>query len=134
MNKPLIGEIWIVVLPIFCTDEKNNISISLQKRPCLVLDDGRGLIVEEDRRNYHVFKLTSQYDPYRRKEIKNWRKIGLKKKSFVRIELPIKIEEHQFVAKVADLPTDQLKEMYTELYKILNIQALEKIAKDNVKN
>ena len=41
--------------------------------------------------------------------------------------MPIKIEESQFERKVAELPIEQLKEMYTELYNILNIKVLEKI-------
>ena len=127
LERPNIGEIWIVTIPVVFKNDENELAISLQKRPCLILDDGRGLIVEEDNRNFHVFKLTTQKDPYKRKEIKDWKKIGLRKKSYVRIEMPIKIEESQFERKVAELPIEQLKEMYTELYNILNIKVLEKI-------
>lgn len=51
----------------------------------------------------------------------------IKKKSYVRIELPIKIEQAQFDRKVASLPTDQLLEMYSEVYNLINISALEKM-------
>ena len=88
-----IGDIWVVTIPILSYDENDEIDIKLQKRPCLILDDGRGLIVEDDQRNFHVLKLTTQDDPYKRKLIKNWKQIGLRKKSYVRIELPIKIEK-----------------------------------------
>lgn len=81
-----------------------------------------------DRRNYHVLKLTSQKDSYKRKEIKNWRELGLKMKSYIRIEMPIKIEEQQFDRKISTLPEKQLLEMYSEVYKILNIDALKKMA------
>ena len=67
LERPNIGEIWIVTIPVVFKNEENELAISLQKRPCLILDDGRGLIVEEDNRNFHVFKLTTQNDPYKRK-------------------------------------------------------------------
>lgn len=129
MNKPEIGEIWVVALPIMYYDENEDLNVKIQRRPFLVLDDGRGLIVEEDRRNYHGFKLTSQYDKYKRKAIKNWRQKGLKKKSYVRIEMPIKIEEDQFINKITELDSEELIEMYKELLKIINIDALQKIVK-----
>ena len=124
----VIGEIWVVTIPVIKYEENGDVSVVLQKRPTLILDDGRGLIVEEDKRNYHVLKLTTQKDPYKRKEIKNWRELGLRKKSYIRIEMPIKIEEQQFDRKIATLPEDQLLEMYSEIYSILNIKALEKMA------
>lgn len=126
--KAIVGEIWIVTIPVLQYDENGDVNVVLQKRPVLILDDGRGLIVEEDKRNYHVLKLTSQKDPYKRKEIKNWRELGLKMKSYIRIEMPIKIEEQQFDRKISTLPEKQLLEMYSEIYKILNIDALEKMA------
>lgn len=127
MNKPLIGDIWIIAIPIIYYDENNDINVKIQKRPVLVLDDGRGLIVEEDKRNYHVFKITTQSDSYKRKLIKNWKELGLRKKSYVRIEMPIKIEEGQFINKITKLPYEELKEYYIELYNVLNIKALTKI-------
>ena len=69
-----IGEIQLVTIPILEIDKNNDINVKLQRRPCLILDDGRGLIVEEDNRNFHVLKLTTQYDRYKRKLIKDWKK------------------------------------------------------------
>lgn len=126
--KAVIGEIWLVLIPIISYDEEGNVNIKLQKRPCLIVDDGRGLIVEQDKRNYHILKLTTQNDPYKRKLIKNWKQLGLKKKSYVRIEMPIKLEEEQLDRKITELSSDDLVEMYSEIYGILNIQALEKMA------
>lgn len=40
-----IGEIWLVTIPILEIDENNDINVKLQRRPCLILDDGRGLRV-----------------------------------------------------------------------------------------
>ena len=99
--KAKIGEIWLVTIPVLEIDENNDINVKLQRRPCLILDDGRGLIVEEDDRNFHVLKLTTQYDRYKRRPIKNWKQIGLAKKSYIRIEMPIKIEENQLNKKLA---------------------------------
>ena len=129
MQKPVLGEIWVVAIPIIYYDENNDINVKIQKRPVLILDDGRGLIVEADKRNYHVFKLTTQKDSYKRILIKNWKELGLKYKSYVRIEMPIKIEEPQFVSKISEMPADQLLEFYQELYKIINIKILEKLSK-----
>lgn len=126
-QKPKIGEIWLVVIPIIYV-ENEEVSFKTQKRPVLILDDGRGFIVEEDNKNYHVFKLTSQNDSYKRILIKNWRELGLKTKSYIRIEMPIKIEESQFVFKITELPLKQMIEYYQELYKIVNISMLEKLA------
>ena len=127
--KALIGEIWLITIPVLTYDKDNNININLQKRPCLIVDDGRGLIVEQDKRNYHVLKLTTQYDRYKRKLLKNWKKYGLIKKSYIRIEMPIKIENQQLVTKITSISKQELLEMYNEIYKIINIHTLEKISK-----
>lgn len=125
--KATIGEIWIISIPILKYNDDGIITVELQKRPVLVLDDGRGLIVEEDQRNIHVLKLTTQNDPYKRKLIKDWHELGLKRKSYIRIEIPIKIEDQQLERKISTLPEEQLLEMYNEVYNILNIRALEKM-------
>ena len=129
MIKLMIGEIWITAIPIIFYDKNKDINVTIQKRPVLILDDGRGLIVEEDKRNYHVFKVTSQPDSYKRKLIKNWKELGLKKKSYIRIEMPLKIEEGQFINKITSMPLKDLKEYYVELFKLLNIDALKEMAK-----
>ena len=127
--KATIGKIWLVTILLLTYDAKNNVNINLQKRPCLIIDDGRGLIVEQDNRNFHILKLTTQYDKYKRKLIKNWEELGLKEKSYIRIELPIKIEQQQLIKKITKLSEEELLEMYNEIYKILNINALEKNVK-----
>ena len=124
-----IGEIQLVTIPILEIDKNNDINVKLQRRLCLILDDGRGLIVEEDNRTFHVLKLTTQYDRYKRKLIKDWRKIGLAKKSYIRIEMPIKIEKAQFDRKIAKLIEEELMSVYNEVYNIINTKALAKISK-----
>ena len=133
----VIGKIWLVTIPLLTYDEEGNVNINLQKRPCLIIDDGRGLIVEQDNRNFHILKLTTQYDKYKRKIIKNWKKLGLKAKSYIRIEMPIKIEKQQLIKRIAKISPEELLEMYNEIYKIINIEALEKMSKkyeENKKN
>jgi len=127
--KAAIGEIWLVTIPLLTYDEEDNVNIHLQKRPCLIIDDGRGLIVEQDNRNFHILKLTTQYDKYKRKLIKNWKELGLKAKSYIRVEMPIKIEQQQLVKKITAISQEELLEMYNEIYKIININALEKMSK-----
>lgn len=95
-----IGEIWLAFIPILEFDKMGRISYKAQTRPCLIVDDGRGFIVNDDTRNYHILKITSQYDTYRRKTITNWKEIGLKKKSYTRIELPIKLEKKQLITYI----------------------------------
>lgn len=126
--KAKIGEIWLVTIPILEFDANGDITVKLQKRPCLILDDGRGLIVEEDHKNYHVLKLTTQYDSYKRKLIKDWKKLGLAKKSYIRIEIPIKIEKAQFDRKITELSEEDLLDVYNEVYEIINVNALKKLS------
>ena len=129
MISPKIGDIWIVVIPVICYGKNNEIFFQTQKRPVLVIDDGTGLVVENDTKNYHIFKITSQYDSYKRILIKNWKEIGLKKESYVRIEMPQKIEEKQFLYKVTELKFEDLKIYYKELLKIFNIKSIKRILK-----
>jgi len=126
--KAVIGEIWISTIPVLQKDENGDVTVILQKRPVLILDDGRGLIVEEDKRNYHILKLTTQKDTYKRKTISNWKEIGLLKKSYIRIEMPIKLEEEQLEKKITELPEEQLLEIYSEIYNIINVNALKKMS------
>jgi len=127
----VIGEIWVATIPVLKKTDKGDISVELQKRPVLILDDGRGLIVEEDKRNFHILKLTTQYDKYKRKRIDNWKEIGLRKLSYIRIELPIKLEREQLESKITELPEKQLLEVYSDIYKLLNIDALRKMSEKN---
>ena len=58
----------------------------------------------------------------REKLIKNWKNLGLAKKSYVRIEMSIKIEN-------TVLPEEQLLDIYNDVYQIINVEALEKLSK-----
>ena len=104
-KKANIGDIWLVLIPrIIYDDNDESISVKLEKRPCLIIDDGRGFIIEENS-NYTALKLTtrnSNIETVKRKEIVNWQELGLRKKSYVRIELPLKIEPEQLIFKITE--------------------------------
>ena len=48
--------------------------------------------------------------------------------------MPIKIEKPQLIRKITKLSQESLLEMYNEIYKILNIKALEKMSKKYEEN
>ena len=91
-KKASIGEIWVTLIPKIIVDDKNDsVNFSIERRPCLIIDDGRGFLIEENS-NYSGLKLTTrntELKRVKRKEIKNWKELGLKKKSYVRIELSL---------------------------------------------
>lgn len=110
----------------------------IEKRPCLIIDNGMGFIIEENS-NYSGLKLTtrkSKLNKVKRTEIKNWKELGLKKKSYLRIELPIKIEEQQLLTKVGFVPYEDMKFYLSELANYFNLDVLEKLSlkNDNIKN
>lgn len=133
-KKANIGDIWLAIIPkIYLNDELGDMNVLLEKRPCLIVDDGRGFIIEENS-NYSGLKLTtrkSKINKVRRKEIKNWYKLGLKKKSYVRIELPIKIEEQQLLLKIGSLSFEDMKVYLRELANYFNVDVLEKLLDEN---
>ncbi len=130
-KKAKIGDIWLVLIPrIIYIDSDESIDVKLEKRPCLIIDDGRGFIIEENS-NYSALKLTtreSNLEHVRRKEITNWKEIGLKKKSFVRIELPLKIEPEQLVFKITEMPHKDMEIYLKDLANYFNINMLEKLS------
>ena len=99
--KPKIGEIWITIIPKIETYNNRISNVILERRTCLIIDDGHGFIIEKNN-DYLGMKITTQ-DKKNKKEIRNWYDVGLKYKSFVRIEMPIKIEESQLVKKIGQL-------------------------------
>lgn len=133
-KKASIGDIWITLIPKLLIDEDSDtIQVILEKRPCLIVDDGRGFLIEENS-NYSGLKLTtrnSRLNKVNRKEIKNWKELGLKKKSYIRVELPIKIEAQQLVNKVTTLSPEDLKIYLKELVDYFNIDMLEKIGEED---
>lgn len=86
----------------------------------------------EENSNYSGLKLTtrnSRLERVNRKEIKNWKELGLKKKSYLRVELPLKIEPQQLVNKITTISNDDLKIYLKELADYFNIDMLDKLTK-----
>ena len=106
----------------------------LEKRPCLIIDAGQGFLIEENS-NYMVLKLTtktSKKSKVYREEISNWKEIGLHKKSYLRIEIPLKIENKQLITKIGEIDKDKLK-YYLKLFaSYFNIEVLDKFANLNL--
>lgn len=100
MKKAKIGDIWLVLLPKVIKNN-NKTQIDLEKRPCLIIDDGHGFIIEENR-DYLALKVTTK-DKNNHKPIENWYDLGLKKESFIRIETPIKVEQGQLIHKIGEM-------------------------------
>ncbi len=129
-KKATIGDIWVTLIPrIVYDDVEDSISVKLEKRPCLIVDDGRGFLIEENS-NYSALKLTtreSSLPKVKRMAIKNWKEIGLNKKSYVRIELPIKIEPEQLICKVTSISNEDLNIYLKSLANYFNLDILEKL-------
>lgn len=130
-KKAKIGDIWVTLIPKLIIDENNDsIQVILEKRPCLIIDDGRGFLIEENA-NYSGLKLTTRssiLENVVRKEIKNWKELGLKRKSYIRIELPLKIESQQLVNKITTLSNSDLQIYLKELANYFNTDVLEKLS------
>lgn len=62
------------------------------------------------------------------KESKNWKELGLRKKSYIRVELPLKIESQQLVNKITTLSDEDLRIYLKELANYFNTDVLEKLS------
>lgn len=123
MKQVKIGDIWLVLIPKVIANN-NKTQIDLEKRPCLIIDDGHGFIIEENR-DYLGLKLTTKNGKHHKK-INNWYDLGLNKESFVRIETPIKIEEGQLIHKIGEMSKYDLYIYLTELSDYINIDIIDK--------
>lgn len=124
MKKAKIGDIWLVLLPKVIRNN-NKTQIDLEKRPCLIIDNGHGFIIEENK-DYLGLKITTK-DGKKHAEISNWYDLGLNKPSFVRIETPIKIEQGQLIHKIGTMSKYDLYVYLNELSDYINFDIKEKI-------
>lgn len=124
MKKAKIGDIWLVLIPkVINTNKKTQ--IDLEKRPCLIIDDGHGFIIEENK-DYLGLKITTK-EGNNRKKINNWYDIGLNKESYVRIETPIKIEKGQLIHKIGEMSKYDLYMYLRELSNYINTDIIDRI-------
>lgn len=117
-QMPEIGDIWVTIIPKIETYNNRISNVMLERRLCLIIDDGHGFIIEKNN-DYLGMKITTQ-DKKNKKEIRNWYDVGLKQKSFVRIEMPIKIERNQLVKKIGKLSKCDTYVYINELMNFMN--------------
>ena len=118
MKKPQIGDIWVTIIPKIETRNNRISNVILERRPCLIIDDGHGFIIEKNT-DYLGMKITTK-DKKNKKEIRNWYDVGLRQKSFVRIEMPIKIEKNQLIKKIGKLSKCDTYIYINELMSFMN--------------
>lgn len=119
-SLPKFGEIWICEVPVLVV-ENEEISFVKMKRPILVIDDGKEHFIQKDLKNYYGLKITSQEDPYQRKKIANYRAVGLQKPSFIRLEIPMKLEKEQFCYYIGTYGKRQTQELLKEIRKNIHV-------------
>ena len=114
-------------MPMLLVKEENNFDTGFQIRPYLIVDEGKGLLVMENP-DYLGLKVTTKNNKINRvEEINNWKEIGLKFKSYIRIEIPQRIEQNQLIEKITKIPKEQFLKYYELMLEIFNIDAIEQL-------
>ena len=127
-----IGEIWLVAISVLIVKEEGSFDTGFQIRPFLIVDEGKGMLILENS-DYLALKITTKKNNISNAvEIKNWKKLGLKEKSYVRIEIPERIESYQLIRKITALPKEQFLEYYKLMLKIFNVDIFKIIADDSI--
>lgn len=125
-----LGEIWLVAIPVLYVKKENNYDTGFQIRPYLIIDEGKGMLVMENP-DYLGLKITTKNNKVNRiEEIKNWKEIGLKSKSYIRIEIPQRIEQNQLIGKITELPREQFLEYYRLMLDMFNMKIINEIMKN----
>lgn len=126
-TKSIVGEIWLVAIPLLVRKENNSFDTTFQIRPFLMIDEGKGVLVEENPDCLGVKITTKRNRLNKSKEIKNWKELGLKEKSFVRIEIPERIEKGQLISFVTKMPENQFLEFYRAVLNVFNIEIIQQL-------
>ena len=122
-----LGEIWLVAIPVLFVKEERNFDTGFQIRPYLIVDEGKGMLVMENI-DYLGLKITTKNNRINKlAEIRNWKELGLKNKSYIRIEIPQRIEQNQLIGKITELPRKQFLEYYKLMLEIFNTSIIEEI-------
>lgn len=131
MNKrhAKLGEIWLVAMPILFVKGNDNYDTGFQIRPFLIVDEGKGMLIIENS-DYLALKITTKDNKVKDVVlIDNWKELGLKSKSYIRIEIPQRIEKNQLIGKVSEMPIDQFLKYYKAMIGIFNVDVMDKILK-----
>ncbi len=127
LKKAKMGEIWLVAMPILLVKGKNNYDTAFQIRPFLIVDEGKGMLVIENS-DYLALKVTTKRNNVSNiQEIENWQELGLKQKSYIRIEIPQRIEENQLIGKITKVPKEQFYKYYKSMLELFNISLANKM-------
>ena len=121
-DNPKLGEIWICKIPVLVVGEE--VFFKTMKRPILVIDDTHENFIKNDTKNYYGLKITSQKDSYQRIKIKNLTNTGLYKESFIRIELPLKVEKEQFLYRIGVYDKEKVEKIKNRILKKLKENTL----------
>lgn len=122
-----LGDIWLVAIPILTVKNDGTFDTAFQIRPFLIVDEGKGVLVEENS-DYLASKITTKKNnTVKVKEIANWKELGLNQPSFVRIEIPERIEKTQLLRKICSIPDEQFLDLFKEILSIFNTNAIEVI-------
>ena len=113
-GNPKFGEIWICKVPVLVV-KNQEIFFQCQNRPMVVLDDGNEYFVKGDHRNYYGLKITSQKDVYHRIFLSNYQELGLQKESYIRMELPLKMERNQFLYKIGKISLNDMMKYLNQI-------------------
>lgn len=126
-SRAKLGEIWLVAIPILYAKGNNDFDTGFQIRPFLIVDEGKGMLVLENK-DYLALKITTKKNKLKNvEEIKNWKELGLKEKSYIRIEIPQRIESTQLIGKITEIPKEQFLDYYKAMIAIFNVDVIEKM-------
>ena len=117
-RTPRFGEIWICQIPILVFHQEE-VFFETMARPVLIVDDTHEHFIKHDLKNYYVLKITSQKDTYQRIKISDYKRCGLQKESFVRLEIPLKVERCQLLYKIGELGIECTKNYVKKVYQFL---------------
>ncbi len=117
---PKFGEIWICRVPVLVSNQED-IFFETMTRPVLIVDDTHEHFIKHDFKNYYALKITSQKDTYQRIKISDYKQCGLQKESFVRLEIPLKVERCQLLYKIGDLGVERTTRYIQKAQQFLRI-------------
>ena len=81
---PEIGDIWVTIIPKIETYKNKISNVKLERRLCLIIDDGHGFIIEKNS-DYLGMKITSQNKKNKKEIRKKYRIYKIQSTEFKRL-------------------------------------------------